>query len=173
MKTRQFILLGAAIIPLMVGCASQPVTLSPVGPAPHSAAASLSRGYLQVYSDTETHVIGDGPYYYPHSGYSVYDKYGVRVKYVPNHIGDMDESPTLISIPAGNYNVVAESSAYGRVTVPVSIQGHHKTIVHLDREWRPSLGTLSNELVHLPDGEAVGYASLNKDTIGTGGNTLR
>src|SRR6185312_14737118 len=118
MTTKTLLLIGAVQAGLLAGCASQPVTLSPVGPEPEKHATSAGTGYLQVFSDTETHVIGDGPAYYPRTGYNIYDQSGARIKYVPNHIGNMDESPTLVRVPAGNYNVVAQSSAYGRVTVP-------------------------------------------------------
>jgi hypothetical protein len=154
MKTKLIPFFGAAGIALLAGCASQPVALSPVGPSAQDRAIA-GVGYLQVYSDTETHNIGDGPPYCPHTGYNIYTPSGVRVKYVPNHIGDMDETPTMVRIPAGDYNVVAESSAYGRVTVPVVIEGGHRTAVHLDREWKPSR---TNEVVRLPDGEPVGWS---------------
>ncbi|HSY18786.1 MAG TPA: hypothetical protein VK815_10650 [Candidatus Acidoferrales bacterium] len=157
MKTKLFTLICAAGISLLAGCASQPVALSPVGPEPENHASTAGIGYLQVFSDTETHVIGDGPPYYPHTGYNIYDQSGARIKYVPNHIGNMDESPTLVRVPAGNMKIVAESSAYGRVTVPVVIEGGRTTVVHLDREWQPSSNAASNKLVRLPDGEAVGW----------------
>jgi len=157
MKANLSIISGALSIALLAGCASKPVILSPVGPEPENHAAAF-KGYLQVYSDTETHVIGDGPPYYTHTGYSIYDRSGVREKYVPNHIGDMDESPMLVRVPVGTHFVVAESSAYGRVTIPVMIKASRKTVVHLDRNWRPALDARSNNLVRLPDGEAVGWA---------------
>jgi hypothetical protein len=159
MRTKLFTLIGAASIALLAGCATRPVTLSPVGPEMPNHDATAGRGFLQVYSDTESPVLGEGPpYYYPHMGYNIYTRSGVRVRYVPNHIGDMDETPTLVRIPAGTYYVVAESSAYGRVTVPVVIEGGRRTVLHLDRSWRPIPGVRSNDLVQLPDGEAVGWA---------------
>jgi hypothetical protein len=151
--------LCAAMIPLVAGCASQPVAVSPVGPEPASQAAYVPSGYLKVFSDTEEHVIGDGPHYYPHMGYNIYDNAGKRVEYVPNHIGNMDETPTLVRIPVGDYKVVAESSAYGRVTVPIIVQSGKTTVLHLDRGWRPASNISSTEVVRLPDGEAVGWSS--------------
>lgn len=159
MKTSVIFSTGAAVIPLLFGCASQPVAVSPVGPVPagHGASFAEGSGYLQVFSDTEAHVIGDGPAYYPHTAYSIYDQSGKRVKYVPNHIGNMDETPTPVSITAGSYKVVAESSSYGRVTVPVIIQPGKTTSLHLDRGWRPAPSLDSNSIVRFPDGEAVGW----------------
>jgi len=64
-----------------------------------------------------------------------------------------------VKIPTGNYKVVAESAAYGRVTVPVVVQAGKVTVIHLDRGWRPVSTVSINELVRLPDGEAVGWRS--------------
>jgi hypothetical protein len=158
MKTKYIALIaGAAIACFLTGCASQPVTVQPVGPDPAYHTASPPHGYLRVYSDTETHEIGDNTFYYPHTSYSVYDLSGRRVKWVANHIGDMDESPTLVKLPVGHYNVVAESASYGRVTVPVIIEEAKRTTLHLDRGWRAAAGISSNAMVHLPDGEPVGW----------------
>lgn len=157
MKIKIVALIGAAIIPLLAGCASTPVALNSVGPEPINPEAFIPKGYLQVFSDTDAIRDGDGPSYYPHTGYSIHDESGKVVQFVPNHIGDMDESPTIMAIPAGDYTVVAESSAYGRVTVPVVIQKGRSTVVHLDRDWRPSANISTNELVYLPNGEAVGW----------------
>ena len=159
MKKKNIVLAGVAIIPLLAGCASKPITLSPVGPAPVSRAAIVPKGYLQVFSDTETRVDGDGPPYYPHTGYFVHAESGKAVEFVANHIGDTDETPTIVTVPVGNYKIVAESSGYGRVTVPVVIQKGRMTVIHLDREWKPSANASSNELVYLPGGEAVGWRS--------------
>jgi hypothetical protein len=159
MKTKYLALIGAAIIPLLAGCASKPVVLNSVGPEPVNPEAFIPEGYLQVFSDTKEHVIGDSPPYYTHTGYNIHDPSGKIVEYVPNHIGDMDESPSLVTIPAGNYKIVAQSYSYGRVTVPVVIQAGGTTVVHLDRDWRPSSNISSNQVVRLPDKEAVGWSS--------------
>ena len=161
MKIKVMILIGAAIIPFLAGCASKPIAISPVGPEPESHAAYVPKGYLQVFSDTETRVIGDGPPYYPHTSYSIHDESGKIVKFIPNHIGDMDETPSIVAVPAGNYKIVAESSSYGRVTVPVVIQKGRTTVVHLDGNWNMPSNAATNQFVRLPDGEASGWNSLN------------
>jgi hypothetical protein len=81
------------------------------------------------------------------------------VQFVPNHASDMDEWPDDVSLPASNYNVVAESTWCGQVTVPVVIQKGKTTVVHLDDNWWPSSKTSTNQLVYLPNGEAVGWSS--------------
>jgi len=157
MKLQYILMTAAAVIPGLVGCVSQPVALNTVGPAPLHHDSFGPEGYLKVFSDTETHVIGDGPAYYPHTGYNVYDPAGKRVIYVANHLGNMDETPMTVSMPSGQYNVVAESSSYGRVTVPVVIRPNRTTIIRLDRSGRPSKDGSTNSLVRLPNGEVVGY----------------
>lgn len=157
MNPKCTILAGTTLVVLLAGCASKPVALSPVGPGPVSHTAYAPRGFLQVFSDTETHVIGDGPPYYTHTGYSIHDESGKLIKFVPNHVGDMDESPSIVAMPAGRYHIVAESSSYGRVTVPVVIQEDRTTVVHLDRNWVPSKNASPKSLVRLPDGEPVGW----------------
>ena len=161
MKTHCLTLIGAAIIPLLAGCASTPIALSPVGPKPSAPPIAYGTGHLRVYSDTKTRMISEDNYY-PHTSYSIRDQLGRFIKFVPNHIGYLDEKPTLVTIPAGKYNVVAESSSYGRVTVPVVIEDGKTTVLHLDRGWNPSLNTPSNEVVRLPDGEAVGWSIVSQ-----------
>ena len=158
MKTRLMIPVGAAIISLLVaGCASKPVVLPPVGPAPPSQTYDPPKGYLRVFSDTEKHEIGENLYYYTHKSYLIYTPSGRQLKYVANHVGDTDESPTLVTIPAGRYNVLADSSSYGRVTVPVIIEAGKTTVVHLDSAWRSS-GSHGANLERLPNGEPVGWS---------------
>ncbi|HEY4416280.1 MAG TPA: hypothetical protein VGO57_11350 [Verrucomicrobiae bacterium] len=161
MKTKIIVLMGAGMVWLFAGCASQPVSVAPVGPSSTGADHANGSGYLCVYSATQTHVIAENTYYYPHTSYTVYDDSGAVVKFVRNHTGSMDEAPALVMVPVGRYNVVAESDSYGRVTVPVVIEDGKTTVVHLDRNW--SLGAkstavaIAKNLVHLPDGEAIGW----------------
>jgi hypothetical protein len=150
--------LGAAMISFFVGCASHPVVTSPVGPEPIERSALNANGYLQVFSETEDHVAGDGPPYRLHTGYAILDRSGKQVKYVQNHVGEMDEMPTLVDIPAGSYRVVAQSASYGRVTVPVVIREGKATLVHLDREGKVPLTVPESDVVRLPDGEIVGWS---------------
>ena len=167
MKSLNTVLAAMVVIPLLAGCASTPVALAPVGPKPtsqqpYNVKYDGAYGYLQVYSDTKEHFIDHDLPYYWHIGYNIYDDSNRKVKYVPNNIGITDETPTLVQIPQGNYRVVAESSAYGRVTVPVVIQADKTTVLNLDRGWRPSATISTNELVRFPDGEAVGWSSVSR-----------
>ena len=157
MKIKTIMLVGTPIILLLAGCASQPVVLAPVGPEQNNQVKYASTGHLRVFSDTKTREIGENTFYYTHTRYVIQDENGKIVKIVPNHIGDTDEMPTLVTIPSGNYKVVAQSSSYGRVTVPVFIQAGQTTVVHLDRNWKSSKKLPTDELVYLPNGEAVGW----------------
>jgi len=159
MKIKRIVLIGAAVIPFLAGCASQPISLAPVGPEPISRMTSGSKGYLQVFSATmELRAEPDSnTYFHPHSSYDIKDESGKVVRFVPNHASDMDEWPDEVILPAGNYIIVAESTWCGQVSVPLVIQKGKTTVVHLDNNWWPSSQTSSNQLVYLPDGEAVGW----------------
>jgi hypothetical protein len=162
MKIKYCSLLGLAVIPMVAGCASTPLALSPVGPGPGRPAPSASAGRLQVFSATQqSNPIGDiGPasYSYPHTGYDINDASGQRVEFVANHFSDMDESPDVVKLSAGHYQIVAESSCFGLVTVPVVIENGKTTVVHLDRNWWPPRHTAVDRVVWLPDGEGVGWS---------------
>jgi hypothetical protein len=152
------VLSAALALAILSGCASPPIVLAPVGPAPVEKTAHVSTGRLQVFSAAEARADGDDTYYYPHTGYSIFSDVGRRLKYVNNHVGTMDESPAVVPLPTGHYRIVAQSEAYGRVTVPVVIESGRTTTIHLERDWKPA-ANLSRNVVRLPDGEAVGWSA--------------
>jgi len=158
MKTVTKNLIGAAAVLVFAGCASQPLTLSSVGPTPASAEKPSNLGGLQVYTDLESHQIGDSTYYYPHAGYEVYSSSGARVKTVENHHGPMDETPTLVAMPAGHYTILGPSANYGNVRVPVTIETGKTTVIHLDGYWKP-VASARDQVVYFPNGEAIGWRS--------------
>jgi hypothetical protein len=139
--------------------------LATAGPDPASRAGSDSKGYLQVFSATETDaaelVTTDyHGYFHPHTGYDIKDESGKSVEFVANHMSIMDESPDQVGLPPGNYNILARSECCGLVSVPVLIQSGKTTVLHLDRNaWQPS-NSSSKPLVYLPDGKSVGWSSL-------------
>lgn len=157
MKLKLSILFGSAAVFTLAGCASHPLTVSAVGPAPAGAEHASSRGYLQVFTDVERHEIGDSTYYFPHTSYDLLTDSGRHFKLVMNHLGDMDEKPTVVDIPPGKYKVVAQSANCGPVTVPVLVTDGHLTVLHLDGDWKPPVNTPTNQLVYLPDGEPIGW----------------
>ncbi len=160
MNTKKIAFIGAVIIPLFAGCASTPVALNSVGPAPAKPAGEyVPTGWLRVYTATDAHEIGDNTYYYTHTGYHIYGEDGKLWKYIPNHTGDMDESVADVQIPEGNYKISAQSEAYNFVSVPVIIRAGKTTDIHLETTWKAPAGTPTNELVYLPDGYPVGWKS--------------
>jgi hypothetical protein len=164
MKKTNIVLMGAALLPFVSGCISHPMKLAAVGPDPDSRAASGPVGFLQVFSATETDaaelVTTDyHGYFHPHTAYDIKDESGKTVEFVPNHRAIMDEAPDQVKLPAGHYNIVAQSVSCGLVNVPVLIQAGKTTLVHLDSgAWQPSHSS-SDQLVYLPDGDSVGWSS--------------
>jgi hypothetical protein len=155
-----FCLVG--VIPLLASCASQPITLAPVGPNPFAACASIGTGHLQVFSclaersDNQNQGSND-PVWYQHTDYNVYDAGGKLVKHVNNTVGHYSTSPRLVSLRPGKYTVRARSTEWLSVNVPVVIERGRTTKVHLDENWKPPAGTKENEIVSAPGGYPVGW----------------
>lgn len=148
----------------LAGCASLSETLSlpPVGPdTPGNSLMNI--GQLMVYSATiadDNHRI----WHYPHTGYNLYDERGQKVRYVVNHVGMDDPVPSLETLPAGQYTVVAQSDAYGKVRVPVSIEGGRLTRVYLERGGMPKTERGGNpNLVTFPNGDVIGIRAVIKN----------
>jgi hypothetical protein len=142
----------------LVGCASpQQLTVTePLGPGKLDEGTT---GAVRVYTATETHADGDQTYYYPHTGYLVYNQEGKKVMFVPNHVGTMDEAPMTAYLPPGSYTIVAQAEGYGRVRIPLVVKSHRTTVIHLDRDWSPPKNAQTSELVRLPDGHPIGWRS--------------
>ncbi len=159
MKQIIFILAASAAL-LLAGCSTVPVVLDPVGPPPPGATAPSREGRLKVYTATETHADGDNTFYYPHTSYHVLTPDGKQFKWVQNHIGTMDELPTVVKLPAGNYKILAQAEGFGRVTVPVVIKSENLTEVNLET-WGRKKVTIPNPaaVVQLPNGYVVGWRS--------------
>jgi hypothetical protein len=79
MKTIHFLI--AAGVASLVGCASTPVAVKPVGPDPLGDKSLTSQGRLQVFSrlsprsDDQNQGSGD-PVWYQHSRYAIYTQDG-------------------------------------------------------------------------------------------------
>ena len=63
MKNVYFVL-GAGLLSLLVGCASTPVALAPVGPNPVGSESTAAEGGLQVFSSLVGRSEGDNPTWY-------------------------------------------------------------------------------------------------------------
>jgi hypothetical protein len=162
---RNLFLLGAGLVALLAGCSSTPVALAPVGPNPYGVESKSIDGQLQVFTrlalqndDQEQGGQDNGsPAWYQHTGYTIYNMDGTRVKHVGNTSGHYDQTPRPIALLPGKYLVKARSKDYLEVIVPVVIQSGRTTRVHLDDKWKPAFETPETQLVTLPDGNLVGW----------------
>jgi len=157
MKWRNAVV-GVTVMLAATGCSTTHhlAVTQPVGPDKLKVART---GTLEVYTATEEYADGDNSYSYPHTDYLVYNGRGQKVECVHNHLGIMDETPALTELPPGSYMVVAEAEGYGRVRVPVVIEPNRKTVVHLERGWKAPENTQASDLVHMLDGQAIGWRS--------------
>lgn len=149
------LLLG--VLPLLASCASQSISLAPVGPAPQAAGPSVGRsGRLRVFTETEEYD-DDDLYYFPHSDYQICTADGKRVRRVWNALDREDENPALVTLPAGHYVIQAAAEFYGLVSVPVEIKPGRTTTVVLQPGWKPNGAFTASDLVRLPHGYFVGW----------------
>jgi hypothetical protein len=155
------VILGTALTSLLLGCASTPVALAPVGPNPSGRASMAATGQLEVFSALQTRHDGNeydpNPAWHQHTDYTVYDSAGKRVRHVFNTVGHYEETPNVITLPAGSYVVMARAQGLLRVQVPVVIVGGRMTHVHLDAKWNIPTDTPKTELVQIPGGYPVGW----------------
>ena len=69
-----------------------------------------------------------------------------------------DEMPAVVSLPVGDYDVLADSEEYGRITVPVVIEAGVTTTLSLDGRSRfPAMPETDASLVRLPNGQPIGW----------------
>jgi len=94
-------LLGVGLVLTLVGCASKPIVVAPVGPNPYGGESTASKGELVVFSRLFGCTEGDNPTWYQHSDYRIYNLQGQLVKYVGNSIGRYEEVPLPVALPPG------------------------------------------------------------------------
>ena len=129
-KTVGLLLLLACFF--LQGQARAGVTLPEMGPTDPGQNDRVSVGYLTVFSSTEEAQWGDGPYYYVHTGYRIYDSTGKAVKWIANHDTSTDEAPEKVELAPGRYTIWAQLDKDGYVKVPVVIKLARTTAVHLE-----------------------------------------
>jgi hypothetical protein len=157
-----FVLLGAGMASLLMGCSSVPVAFAPVGPNPLGSESTAGEGQLQVFSglterSDNQNQASDDPVWYQHTDYRIYDLHGKLVKRVNNTIGHYEQAPRQVALPAGRYVIKAEAGDYSMVQVPVTIERGRTTRVHLDDNWNAPADTPRNELVGMPNGKPAGW----------------
>jgi hypothetical protein len=158
MKTRIISLIGAAVIPFLNGCVSGPTALKPVGPDATSSVEPALQGHLLVYTATqagEDYIRGN---FLQLTDYEIKNASGERFAFVANQDLRGGGSPDRVTLPAGTYDIVAESADYGLVTVPVVVQSGRTTAVHLDSDAQLPKPYSPKPLVHFSDDEKVGWS---------------
>ena len=85
-------------------------------------------GRLIVYTDTYMY-LNDDEERYPHLPYDIYGMEGTRIKHVPNHLGECDESPSSVVLPPGPYRIVAVTSGRERAEFTVTLKSGRTTEV--------------------------------------------
>jgi hypothetical protein len=145
------------------GCATHTSVIvdQPVGPDLARPRIDLNKGAgrLLVYSALESldAVESDHP---THSSYIIYDKNGNMVRRVDNRSGSFYQTPTMVSLPAGEYKVEARATNSGLVAVPVIVKENKTTIVDLDGTTLPQRKpTGAGQWVRLPNGQVIGMRS--------------
>src|SRR5215469_3770861 len=111
-------IIGTALTSLLVGCASTPVVVSPIGPSPNRPEIQSANGQLEVFSALTGRTEGDNPTWYQHTDYTIYNQHALAVKRVRNTIGYYAAAPHVINLPPGKYFVKAEAKDCPIVTVP-------------------------------------------------------
>ena len=116
---------------LVLICFSNQTQAAEVGgvyrPTPFAADSPVSHGYLVVYTPTRQTEWGFNDYYYPHTGYRVYDSRGKSVEWVTNHDSAIDQDPQTVKLLPGNYTIQGRGFA-----AHVQIKLAETTKVHLD-----------------------------------------
>ncbi len=149
---------GGAVVLLLVGCATTPLALGPVGPGPASQSPNNNdgNGQLEVFSAVVGFVSGN-PAWYLHTDYSIYTPQGKPLQRVNNTVDSFSDAPRVVSLPPGLYVVVAQAKGQAQVKVPVLIKAGQTTTVNLDNAWPPTADVPKEKLVVLPSGYPVGW----------------
>lgn len=159
-KAAYFALASLAVIALSIAaCAKSPASISlpAVGPEPDTRPESRN-GTLVVWTELERVTPPFEEFEYRRSEFDVYSD----TKHLAKHIANARNSsqPVNLSLEPGRYVVVAPARQFGIVSVPVRIEFHASTYVHLDgSELENAERHSAEETVRLPNGVNVGWAS--------------
>jgi hypothetical protein len=144
------------------------MVLEPVGPSPSPVAESNGEGSLVVYTAYDVNFVSAGDYEHRrhYTNYKIFTADGKLLQNVHNDIGTTFKQAAHVTLPAGNYRVVANANGYGTVTVPVVIASNRQTVVHLEggASWPDMTADNQASAVHFPDGEIVGWRAPAEST---------
>jgi hypothetical protein len=177
MKYLSAVLLAGAVV-WLTGCASvsRVVVMEPIGPGPTGGAHGTGEGALVLYSarasaDVDVHMaewrwnndFGKNAFLYEpaHSDYTIYSRNGEVLKHVRNARYAQDDTPTVVMLPAGSYQVEAEGlncdSARVKVLMTVVIEPGQTTLANLEGGWSPMGQFKATEVATLPCGRVIGW----------------
>ena len=177
MKYINTVALAGAMV-WLVGCASAPrvVVVEPVGPGPMAGSEGQGNGSLVVYSartpadvdvNMETWLVnndfGKNEFLYEpaHTDYTIYTQNGEVFKHVRNARDMNDDTPKVVTLPAGSYKVEAQAldcdSSRVKVLLTVVVKPGQTTMAHLEGDWNPGVQDKETELATLPCGRIIGW----------------
>jgi len=177
MKYAKSVALAAAMV-WLVGCASESkvVVTEPLGPAPAGSAQGKGDGSLAIYSAQAPADVGLNEQEWrwnndfgknaflwqaARSDYTIYAQNGEVFQHVRNTRSQDDSTPTLVTLPAGSYQVeaVAINCDGDRVQALMSVvvKPGETTTAHLTGGWRPVGEYNATEFARLPCGRAIGW----------------
>ena len=155
------VVVGTVLAAVVVGCATNPLTVAPVGPNPAGLKNQTANGELEVYSALAGRTEGNNPTWFQHTDYTIYDAENRPVRRVNNTVGFYAKRPRTVSLPPGDYRVKAEARDYLVVNVPVVIESGRVTRIHLDDAWQPRVAA-RKDFVLLPSGNPVGWTASSR-----------
>ena len=162
----------------LAGCASvsKVVVVEPVGPGPTVGSHGTGEGALVIYSaraSADVDIVttewrwnndfGRNEFLYEpaHSDYTIYARNGEVFKHVRNARNANDDTPTVVTLPAGSYKVEAEAvncdTDRVKVLMTVVIQPGQTTLANLEGGWSPMGQFKETEVAKLPCGRAIGW----------------
>ena len=129
-----------------------------------SYAGNVSTGFIRIDSDHKTNINGWDVILIDDivdSGYTIYTRDGNVFKWVANARDQNDDTPTVVTLPAGSYRVEAQAincdSSRVNVLIPVVVKPGQGTLAYLEGGWRPEGDYGQTELARLPCGRAIGW----------------
>src|SRR5262249_49353652 len=148
-------------IVFLAGCASfqNGLVLDAVVPTPNENRIACQHGVLVVYSAFDQHAHFSGsPYRRYYTDYKIFTEDGKLLETIHNDVGGVTQDPKQIELESGRYRIVARANGYGWVTVPVVIDAHRFTTVHLEGGTRWPMGDApASSSVRFPDGRIAGW----------------
>jgi hypothetical protein len=148
------------------GCATgkDGLGLDTVGPSTPQLAATGSNstnGTLLVYSAFRRNADFNrpDPYRQEHSDYDIFSADGKLLRRIHNNSGTILQEAVPVELLPGKYNVHARANGYGFLNVPVIIEAHQCTVLHLEGGgfWPDESIFNQTNAVRLPDGLVIGW----------------